>query len=242
MKSKKKKDSFDYNLIETGYYDRIYRKNSGIQSKWHHLKFSGIHKMLYNIECRNLLDIGCGPGTFISTLPEEIQSIGIDISSKQIKFAHEHHLNGRSHFLIGSGFSLPFPDGRFDVITSIEFIEHIPISQIRQVFKEIRRCLVPGGTFLVTTPNYELTWPALEWMISKLSNLDYTEQHKTKFNKTRITDLLEESGFKDIRVRKYLFMAPFLAALSWSLASKIFELEFNTFTDSGNLLLAVSKT
>lgn len=63
------KVTYPYDNIDTGYYDRIYRSNSGIQSKWHHLKFSGIHKVLANIDYRNLLDIACGLGTFISTLP-----------------------------------------------------------------------------------------------------------------------------------------------------------------------------
>ena len=31
---------FDYDTIPVGYYDNVYRRRRGIQSKWHHMKFN----------------------------------------------------------------------------------------------------------------------------------------------------------------------------------------------------------
>ena len=35
---------FNYDEIETGYYDNIYKKKTGIRSAWHHIKFLYLKK------------------------------------------------------------------------------------------------------------------------------------------------------------------------------------------------------
>jgi SAM-dependent methyltransferase len=44
---------------------------------------------------------------------------------------------------------MPFPDARFDCITSISVIEHIP--NVECALAEMYRCLKPGGVALITT-------------------------------------------------------------------------------------------
>ncbi|MBT3468756.1 MAG: class I SAM-dependent methyltransferase [Opitutae bacterium] len=45
--------------------------------------------------------------------------------------------------------NMRYPDGYFDVITSISVIEHIP--DIEAAIKEMFRCIKPGGKLLITT-------------------------------------------------------------------------------------------
>lgn len=47
---------------------------------------------------------------------------------------------------------LPFPEGEFDLVIAMEILEHFAIDP-GFVFREARRVLRDGGTFLVTTPN-----------------------------------------------------------------------------------------
>ena len=75
-----------YDSIEWGYYDRVFRRCAGIQSKWHHLKFARIRSEMSNYDTH--LDIGCGPGTFIGTLKSSALSVGVDIAENQIAYAH----------------------------------------------------------------------------------------------------------------------------------------------------------
>ena len=82
---------FNYDDIEIGYYDNIFRLKKGIQSKWHHLKFQGIHNILKTIPFETHLDFACSSGTFISTMPEKKYCCGIDISKKQIDFANHNY-------------------------------------------------------------------------------------------------------------------------------------------------------
>ena len=50
-------------------------------------------------------------------------------------------------------FNLPEPGQIFDVIVSIEVVEHL--ENPRAVFREFYRLLKPGGTLVLTTPNQE---------------------------------------------------------------------------------------
>jgi SAM-dependent methyltransferase len=49
------------------------------------------------------------------------------------------------------GFSLPFADDRFGLITSFQVIDHI--ADTASYLGEVKRVLRPGGTALLTTPN-----------------------------------------------------------------------------------------
>ena len=60
---------YDYSQIEAGYYDKVYRRGKGIQSRWHHHKFEMLSRAMPNIG--KVLDIGCGPGTFMGNLKKE---------------------------------------------------------------------------------------------------------------------------------------------------------------------------
>ena len=44
MKKIKTSSAFNYEEVKAGYYDLIYKKKSGIQSAWHHLKFDYLKK------------------------------------------------------------------------------------------------------------------------------------------------------------------------------------------------------
>ncbi len=81
--------NFDYSSIRLGHYDRVYKRNKGIQSKWTHLKFSHIRNELKG--CRQHVDVGCGPGTFIGTLPNDISSVGLDVELLQINYAQSQY-------------------------------------------------------------------------------------------------------------------------------------------------------
>lgn len=217
--------SFDYASIPTGYYDDIFRREKGAQSAWHHLKFSTVRAAMPP-HYRDHLDIGCGAGTFISTLAPERRSTGVDIAEAQIEYAKQHYGTESHRFIcIDAMKELPFSENAFDVVTMVEIIEHLPMTENRRLLEEALRVLRPGGRIVLTTPNYASFWPILESIVNRLGDVSYEDQHISPFNRGKLTRLLEDAGFGRISVSTFQGLSPFLAAVSWNGARRTHRLE-----------------
>lgn len=229
-----------YDEIDMGYYDAAFRKNKGIQSKWHHLKFKGVRQVLDTLSYDKLLDYACGPGTFISTLPQDKTCWGMDMAQKQIDYANTRYKTNTHQFQVASAFKIPFEDNFFDIVTAIEFIEHLSDEDIPKFLSEAYRCLTPNGHILITTPNYEWLWRVLEYLLTKYSKNDYNEQHLTHFLKNTLKSTMEQAGFQTVLLKKYLYLAAFVAPINWNLADAWFRVE-SKYLPNGNLLLYLGK-
>lgn len=228
---------FDYESLEEGYYDKIYHRNAGIQSKWHHLKFLAIHYFLSSLSYKSILDLGCGPGTFTATLPKGRAVYGLDMAQRQIAYAQKRYGHA-GRFIVGSATKIPFPDESLDLIISIEFIEHLTAENVGQMLKEVYRCLKRQGHFILTTPNYRSLWPVLERIVYKITGMNYAQQHLTHFTPRRLRQVLLSQDFEIVELRPYLFLSPFGAMIHWDWANRAFDFEFRHLKSLGNLLLA----
>ena len=121
MKSKEKKIFYHKDEVTIGYYDKVFEKKSGVQSKWQHQKFNFIKKLMNNYSKH--LDFGCSSGTFIGILNTKKESIGVDISKSQISYAKSKYKKKNNKFY-STGLPLPFKNNTFDVVTILEVIEH----------------------------------------------------------------------------------------------------------------------
>jgi len=212
--------AYDYDAIGPGYYDEVFRRGAGIQSKWHHLKFAHVRRQLPP-DCSRLLDIGCGPGTFIGTLPETIDATGTDLAAAQIEYANTQYGTPAHRFRCVSAGPMPFDGDAFDAVTLIELIEHLDRAVIDGLLAEAIRVLRPGGKLLITTPNYAGLWPLLEKVVNAKAPITYEEQHITFFTPARLRALLADCGFSRVRVSTFQGAAPFAAALAWKLADRL---------------------
>ncbi len=207
---------FDYDSIPVGYYDLVFQRRRGVQSKWHHLKFGHVPREFSSGALH--LDIGCGPGTFISTLPGGIDSTGVDIAARQVEYARRLYGERAKKFEVTAPGRLSFPPNSFDIVTMLELVEHISVSEAELLLAEVFRVLRPQGKLVMTTPNYASLWPLLEYLVDRLGGVAYAEQHITKYVASHLKSLLARAGFEDVQVKTCLFSAPLLATLSWSLA------------------------
>ncbi len=211
--------TYDYDAIGPGYYDEVFRRNAGVQSKWHHLKFAHVRRQL-PAGCARLLDIGCGPGTFIGTLPEDMECIGTDLAAAQIEYANSEYGTPQHRFVCVKEGALPFEDASFDAVTLIELVEHLPRPAIEGLLREARRVLRPGGKLILTTPNYASLWPLLEKIVNAKAPVTYENQHISFFTPGRLRALLASLEFDRPRVVTFQGAAPFAAALGWKLADR----------------------
>ena len=97
-----------------------------------------------------VLVVGCGDGLEAGILAREFSAdtVGIDIGAE---FAFDHAAAHPAQLLTMDAQALEFADCSFDLVYSFHALEHIPSPP--KALHEMRRVLVPGGAFLIGTPN-----------------------------------------------------------------------------------------
>jgi 2-polyprenyl-3-methyl-5-hydroxy-6-metoxy-1,4-benzoquinol methylase len=226
---------FDYETIPGGYYDDVYCRRRGIQSKWHHLKFRRVVEEMEGHQRH--LDVGCGPGTLIGLLDDRFISTGIDISTSEIDYARRVYESESKRFFAVSARALPDDCHDYDVATVVEVVEHLAPAEVDDVLGATIERLCPGGKLVVTTPNFRSAWPLVEMLVNRFGELTYASQHIHRFTPRRLRQLLQDLGLKDVRVHSYLALAPFAAPLGWRLADALARLERGPLERLGGLLL-----
>jgi 2-polyprenyl-3-methyl-5-hydroxy-6-metoxy-1,4-benzoquinol methylase len=101
---------------------------------------------------KKVIDLGCGTGYGTAELSETAESVvGVDVSDDAILEARQEFTRPNLSFQTASVTELPFPDANFHLGVCFEVIEHL--DDYRPLLAEARRVLVPGGQFIVSTPN-----------------------------------------------------------------------------------------
>jgi len=228
-------EAFDYESVPPGYYDEVFRRHRGIQSKWHHLKFERVARELEG--CRRVLDVGCGPGTLAGNFGAGHDWVGTDLSARQIDYARRTYGHCGPRFYQESPAGVLVDDGAFDAVTMVELIEHLDPLLVDETIGEALERLRPGGRLIVTTPNFNSAWPLVEAVVNSFGEVTYDLQHINKFDSGRLVALLARHGLAEVQAEPYLFLAPFAAALGWRFADRVAELERGTLEKRLGLLL-----
>jgi SAM-dependent methyltransferase len=99
------------------------------------------------LNCQNVLEIGCGIGTFSRLLPETSRLRAIDLSPKMIEIAKNLSKNHTNiDFQVADILETDLPDSHFDAIVSIATFHHLPLEQ---VLPKLEKALRPGGKLLI---------------------------------------------------------------------------------------------
>ncbi len=229
---------YDYDKdIPAGFYDEVYQRKAGVRFFWHDLKFRAVAARLDG--AARVLDIGCGPGTFIGNYLAGVECLGIDFSAPQVDYANRRYGTTEHRFstqvLSGLG-------ERFDAVTLIEVIEHLPPADARRLLAEAHGLLSPQGRLVVTTPNYRSLWPAIEWGVNLVSRVSYEQQHINKYARRRLAAELTQAGYTRIEVGTAVGLAPFAAVFGRQPAEWLDALERSIgHLGCGNLLVAVAR-
>ena len=98
-----------------------------------------------------LLDVGCGAGTLLARATRAKRVAGLDASQIQVGLARRRMADrlaaGTAEVVHGDAEALPWQDGRFSVVTSVNCLKFL--ADPDQGLREMARVLRPGGRALV---------------------------------------------------------------------------------------------
>jgi ubiquinone/menaquinone biosynthesis C-methylase UbiE len=109
-----------------------------------------ITRFLRAQQATRLLDVGCGTGRTLHQIARAHPSLrlwGVDLSPAYVKVARERARDAT--IAIENGEALPFADGAFDIVTSVYLFHELPRNARRNVVREMKRVLRPGGLLVI---------------------------------------------------------------------------------------------
>lgn len=220
----------DLHDIPVGHYQTVMESGHPIRRAWHLQKFGRVLECLPDRPGQSILDIGCFAGSFLSMLPRErfAQQVGVDILPTQIEYANRRFgTDFRQFHYVPTIRGITEVPGEFDCVTMIEVIEHLTAAEIPDMIGQVTAKLRPGGRLVMSTPNYTSTWPVLEQILNRVSDISYAEQHATRFNFFTVRQKLERLAPQlrtdyqmTLRTTTH-FISPFLAVFGVGFASRV---------------------
>jgi 2-polyprenyl-3-methyl-5-hydroxy-6-metoxy-1,4-benzoquinol methylase len=135
-------------------HDHYYSKTTGPigggdRFAWIHNRYAASWKNL------RILEIGCGEGSLLGLLAGNNEVHGVDISLSGVEQTRKKGFP--CHHLDASNEALPYLDGTFDVVITLETIEHV--ENPHRMIWEIKRVLKDGGDLLISIPGEAVYHP-----------------------------------------------------------------------------------
>lgn len=166
-----------------------------------------IKKMLAIIDCmnpenKNILDIGCYDGTFMSLVKNKDNNFyGLEANDWGAEKSQKKGIKATKYFFNDKD-KLPYGDNSFNVVVAGEIIEHIYDTDF--FLSEIWRVLKPEGKLLISTPNVASLGRRLFLLfginpiIESSPNEPSSSGHIRYFTFKSLKDLLKKNKFKVI--------------------------------------------
>lgn len=101
---------------------------------------------------RSALDVGCGAGLLTEPLARMGAAVtGVDAAAENIAAAQRHAAGQGLGITYHAGELAALPAGQFDLVTSMEVIEHV--ADPAEFMGQLAARLAPGGLLILSTPN-----------------------------------------------------------------------------------------
>jgi len=157
------------------------------------------HEARYDFAARfvagkRVVDCACGTGigSLVFAARGALEVRAIDSSEEALIEGRKASPPSNLHFVSGDATRIPLPDNFADVFISLETIEHV--EDDTAVVEEAFRVLKPGGTFICSTPNREITNPG-----TSLTDAPWNPHHVREYNLEEFRARLE-SRFETVEI------------------------------------------
>jgi len=154
----------------------------------------------------NVLELGCGTGSFTRELARSgADVVAIDVSPELLEIAKADCSAANVRYEIQNAYELSYPDAIFDSVVGSSVLHHL---EVEDALREIYRVLKPSGAIYFTEPNMLNPQIAIQknipWIKEKLGD----SPDETAFFRWPLRRLLEQTGYREIRIDPFDFLHP----------------------------------
>ncbi len=115
----------------------------------HNRVYELVQHYLGEMRGKKVCDLPCGAGAFSARLGK----LGAQVKAVDIEAVEPFYFDPARRVLADANCTLPFADGEFDAMVSIEGIEHLENPSF--FMRECARLVKPGGLVFISTPNVD---------------------------------------------------------------------------------------
>jgi len=206
---------------DQSYHAHFYEHNasrifsSQILAEAHLREYRFLSKHIIPTPNDRLLSVGSGEGQLeIQMAPLVGQILGVEICEAAVKKARTRAKSANLTnliFQVGDIRNLEMPPNSFDAVLALGILHHLSESSIKNILKNSRSWLKPGGVFLSIDPSSRRFVKVLKWLVVKV----YEKYHSPEERELKVENVLDtfrEIGFSRITLHYIDF---FLNPLIW---------------------------
>ncbi len=131
-------------------------------------------------EGRRVLDLGSGEGYGTDLLASRAEEVlGVDLAPEAVYHARNTYKRSNLRFLYGDIYDLEVDDDSFDLVCSLQVIEHL--HEPERFMREARRVLKPGGLCVISTPNRLIISPGRDKPLNPFHIIEYDSRQFMDF-------------------------------------------------------------
>jgi demethylmenaquinone methyltransferase / 2-methoxy-6-polyprenyl-1,4-benzoquinol methylase len=164
----------------------------------------------------NVLDAGCGIGSHLSLLAEQVgpsgHVTGLDISNELISIARQRLTGQGLKDLItlveGDVNNLPFAEDSIDCVVSVDCVGYPFTQKPVDLLRELGRVVIPGGTVAIMGWSHQQLLPGYPLLESRLNTASSLVTPSitglgTESHFLRATGWFQEAGFIETSAKSY---------------------------------------
>jgi ubiquinone/menaquinone biosynthesis C-methylase UbiE len=190
----------------------------------------------------NALNLGTGEGDYDQMIAQHCdQLMACDINKADVEYARQLNAGVENlSYRVEDALNLSFADNTFDLITSVDVIEHV--GKPERMIEEVQRVLKPGGIALITFPSldFPFTYDPINRILSwvgggKISQGAYAFGHEYLISPLGFRDWVKANKMKILEEHNLSGYLIALLEMYWTgIIQRIFKSNANNLSEGDN--------